>query len=414
MRISKAHYWIEVRVNAVPTLANKQDCCGCAACFNTCAFNAIVMEADETGFLYPVVNIDNCKSCNLCEKACPALSPLQYAKIIEEENQPHAYVAQHTNEEIRRQSTSGGAFTAIAEAIIMLGGVVFGASMDGGFVVRHTYTETIADLEKFRNSKYVQSEIGNSFRQCKAFLENGRWVCFSGTPCQIHGLKKYINSDFSKLITVDIVCHSVPSPLIFEKYMELQMEKNPAINKVVFRDKTWGYSYSTMALYNQNADTTKCIYRRGSESDLWFRSFLPGLCDRENCYNCSYQEYPRQSDITIWDCFTVADINPDFDDNKGTTSVVAWTEKGNNILIDNKNLKIYEVPVEIFTNKINREVHKKLAIDRETMYRDAHNITAKDFFNKYRPETIKIKVKKSARKLLRIVGLYNIVKKHMK
>ena len=390
----------------MPKLAKNIDCCGCAACFNACKMQAISMVANEAGFLYPKIITDKCVECHMCEKACPAIKCDDFFINYK----PRAFIGQHRDDNVRKQSTSGGIFTAIAEVIIGKGGVVFGASMDEEFVVKHTFVETINDLSKFRNSKYVQSKIGDSFKKCEEFLKNDRWVCFSGTPCQIHGLKRFLVEDYNKLITVDIVCHSVPSPYIFEKYIELQKSKYPNINKLVFRDKSWGYSYSTMAIY----ENEKCLYRSGSESDLWFRSFLPGLCDRENCYNCRYQTWPRIADITIWDCFAVGKIDKDFDDNKGTTSIMTWTPKGTMIIKEFSNLaKTKEVSPDLFKNKILREKNKKVSVDREHLYKDASMMTPEEFFNKYRPVTFKVKFKHIAKRLLYITGLYSFVKNIM-
>jgi len=393
----------------MPRLAKKNECCGCAACYSICEFAAIEIKPDETGFLYPIINTEKCKNCNMCERSCPVISPLKTKNEVN--SYTKAFIIQHKNEYVRKQSTSGGAFSAIAEAIISLGGVVFGASMEEGFIVKHTYSETLDNLSKFRNSKYVQSEIGESYKQCKEFLLEGRWACFSGTPCQINGLLKYLNKKYDRLITIDIVCHSVPSPLIFRKYMELQQKKYPNAERIVFRDKELGYSYSTMAIYDKNS---VCLYRRGSESDLWFRSFLPGLCDRENCYCCTFQEYPRISDITIWDCFAVKDIHPEYDDNLGTTSAISWSKKGFDLIVKNDSIRIKEVPINLFIQKIKREHNIKLDINRKEMYIDARLLSADQFFKKYRNESIIIKLRRISRELLFKSGFYNFVKSHIK
>ena len=388
-------------------LASEKECCGCAACFNICPKEAISMKSNESGFLYPEINVDKCIQCGACESACPVLDELK--PIIK--TQPSACLIQHTDDRIRKESTSGGAFTAIAEVVISKGGIVFGAAMQEDFVVRHCCVEKKEGLSIFRNSKYVQSEIGDSYRRAKKYLLLDRWVLFSGTPCQIHGLLKYLGKKYDKLITVDLVCHSVPSPAVFAKYLELQLEKYPDINKIMFRDKTRGYDYSTMAFYKVDSNgNEKCLYRKGSESDLWFRSFLPGLCDRENCYQCIFQEYPRCSDITIWDCFTVKKLYPEFDDNKGTTSVVIWTEIGKKIIYESETIRKYDLPVDVFLSKINREKFKKLKINRDEMYRDLKILTAKDFFDKYRKATLKIKLKGIVREILYYTGLQSIAK----
>ena len=387
----------------MPELANKNLCCGCAACFNACPKNAIEMKADETGFLYPAIDEKVCINCKKCETVCPALNPIE-----NKDCSPHAYVGINKDILIRKESTSGGIFTAIAEFVINQGGAIFGAAMDGNFVVRHKYVQSVEELAEFRNSKYVQSEISNTYQQCRDFLRTGKLVCFSGTPCQIQGLLKFLEKKYDNLITVDIVCHSVPSPLIFQKYMSLQKKKYPSINKVVFRDKAWGYSYSTMALY----EDSKCLYRQGSEADLWYRSFLPGLCDRENCYSCKYQSWPRASDITIWDCFVVDKLEKRFDDNHGATSIMVWTPKGLNVIESiRNNADITEIDPSFYKRKIEREVDKKLNVDRGQMYLDAVRMEPEEFFEKYRPVTGKVRAKIFVKNALRKLGLINFAKK---
>jgi coenzyme F420-reducing hydrogenase beta subunit len=387
------------------TLAKKEDCCGGAACYNACNNNAIKMIANEAGFLYPEIDSRVCKECDLCTKVCPAIRDEPSSKSIDVEK---AYVVRNKELAIVKQSTSGGAFSAIASLVIRLGGVVFGAAMDTDFKVYHRYVDSIEDIGRFRNSKYVQSKIGNCYKECKEFLSVGRYVCFSGTPCQIAGLHSFLGREYEKLITVDIVCHSVPSPAVFEKYMELQKQKYPSTQKVVFRDKEWGYSYSTMALYDKDS---RCLYRRGSESDLWFRSFLPGLCDRENCYHCAYQQYPRESDITIWDCFNVRELAPEFDDNLGATSVMTWSSKGMRCIEQNNELIVHEVPSNTFTNKIEREKDVKINLDRKQLYSDLREMTPRDFFVKYRKEGALITLKRILRVAMLKVGIYDAAKK---
>lgn len=388
----------------MPKLAEYNLCTGCAACANKCGRNAIKMEEDATGFLYPVVSADLCTECGLCQSACPIETPLNLM-----DKTPSAFVAQHKDEKILRESTSGGAFTGIAEYVIANGGVVFGAAYADEYVVKHTYVDNLDDIFKFRNSKYVQSEIGDSYKKVREFLRKDRLVCFSGTPCQIHGLLAYLgNSKTEKLITVDLVCHCVPSPLIFRKYLEYQKTSLGDFDRLVFRDKGRGYSYSTMAIYKDDY----CVYRRGSESDRWFRAFLHGMCDRPSCGNCKAQSWPRQSDVTIWDCFVIDKIEPDFDHNKGTTNIVTWTEKGKRIFENATSMKVRQLPPEQFKHKIEREHFSDLmTINSEEMYADAHSMSSEEFFNKYLPETATIKIKKVLRESLYVTGIYNIVKK---
>lgn len=389
----------------MPTLAEKDKCTGCAACYNKCAKDAITMQADITGFLFPVVNKALCIECGSCTKACPVLQDVE--PIIQAPQA--AFVLRHKDEVIRRESTSGGAFTAIASAIIDRGGVVFGAAFNDEMKVVHCYVDNVQALKKFRNSKYVQSEIRDTFIEVKNFLKNDKWVCYSGTPCQIHGLLKYLSgTNQNKLVTVDLVCHCVPSPLIFQKYLDFQKKKQGDFNGLVFRDKGRGYSYSTMALYKDG----KCTYRNGSESDVWFRAFLHGFCDRDSCNDCRFQNWPRQSDLTIWDCFTVRSLAPRMDDNKGATSVIAWSEKGADIIKGHKDLDIEEIEPTLYKKKIDREHFDDLmSIDKEQMYQDAHTLDSESFFNKYLPNSLLIRVKRLMRLFLYRTGLYNMVKR---
>lgn len=389
----------------MPILATKTLCSGCAACMNKCPKKAIEMRADSTGFLFPIVSTDVCVECGACTKSCPIITKVK----IESPKEIHAYIMQNSNEEIRAESTSGGAFTSIAEIIIDRGGVVFGAAFTSGFVVKHRYVENKTDLTLFRNSKYVQSEIGNTYQKVKEFLKCDRWVCFSGTPCQIHGLLGFLATmSKEKLITVDFVCHCVPSPLIFSKYIDYQKKHIGNFDRIVFRDKKLGYSYSTMALYKGG----KCEYRNGSESDLWFRAFLHGFCDRDSCNSCVAQEWPRYSDITIWDCFVVRGIDKSFDDNLGTTSVVTWSDKGHDIIFECKNTKKKEVDPSIFRHKIEREHFDDLmTVNKVRMYEDAHNMDSDSFFAKYLQNTPRVRIKRILRMFLFQFGLYNIVKR---
>ena len=173
-------------------IKDKKDCVGCTACTEICPKKCIKMKPDEEGFLYPVVDKSGCVECNACNTVCPIQNP-----VTEEEKPQKAYLVQHSNEKVRLDSSAGGAFTAIATVVLQKGGVVFGAAYDENFHVQHTYVETVDELKKFRNSKYVQSELGDSFHMVKDFLQKGRWVCFSGTPCQIEGLSKFLRKRFS-------------------------------------------------------------------------------------------------------------------------------------------------------------------------------------------------------------------------
>ena len=204
-------------VNSMISVTNKQNCTGCYACSSICPVAAITMEVDNEGFWYPVVNHSKCTRCGLCTKACPIIETAPHGSLNESE--PEAYAAYYTDDQVRLQSSSGGLFTLLAETVISSGGVVFGARFDEDFNVIHDCVEKIEHLYELRGSKYVQSRIGNTFKQVRGFLECDRLVMFTGTPCQISGLKHYLGRDYDNLICQDIICHGVPSPKVWAKYI---------------------------------------------------------------------------------------------------------------------------------------------------------------------------------------------------
>lgn len=214
---------------------------GCGACYSICPRNCISMVEDEEGFLYPKVDTDSCVACGLCEQTCP---------LNDKNNNKHGVIQseiiQNKDLEILQQSTSGGAFTPIARWALERGGVVFGVAMDtDSYFVKHIKAEREEELNKFRNSKYVQSYVGDSLKEAKQELQKGRLVCFSGTPCQIQGLKNYLHKDYENLITVDVVCRGVPSPGVWKSYSSYLKQKGN-LKGIRFRDKSLGYQYSTM------------------------------------------------------------------------------------------------------------------------------------------------------------------------
>ena len=391
----------------MPKLVESNKCCGCAACANRCAKGAIAMLPNEEGFLHPTVNTLLCVECGMCEKACPGLLP---AVDMEKSLTPRAYIIQHKDETIRYQSTSGGAFSAIAESIIRRG-VIFGAIMTENLTVRHGYVETKEELARFRNSKYVQSEIGDCYKEAKRFLTEGRFVCFSGTPCQINGLYKFLGREYDNLIAVDVVCKSVPSPLVFEKYVEYKRQKEKRISDIVFRDKKRGFLYCTMAHYGSHEArvAARDQYRRGSESDEWLRLFLSGQISRRSCMTCPYQTKERVGDFTLGDIWETG--NSSFDDNKGTTLIHVWTQKGLDLLNSIQNeIKCVPYPFEK-SRGAERNVVMKVKPNRESLFEDVNKLTPEEFFRKYAPYNAKVKVKNYLRFVLWKLDLQTLVRR---
>lgn len=392
----------------MPNLVNWEQCCGCGACANKCPKQAISMQPNHEGFLHPVVDVEMCVECGTCEKVCPGLLAAQNIDA-----KPVAYIVQHKDDVVRYQSTSGGAFTAIAEEVIRRGGVVFGAVMTDDLAVKHTFVSDIKELAKFRNSKYVQSEIGDCYALAKKFLNEGQYVCFSGTPCQINGLYKYLGKDDEKLIAIDVVCKSVPSPLVFKKYVEFRRSKEGNLTDVVFRDKKRGFLYCTMAHYLSSEDrkAAKDVYRRGSESDEWLRMFLSGKISRHSCMTCPYQTAQRVGDFTLGDIWETGKAT--LDDNKGTTLVHVWTKKGADFLDSIKtNIRIESYPIEK-SRGVERTNILKVLPNRNQLFEDANSMAPDAFFTKYAPYTMKVRLKNASRYLLWRLGLQNLVR-HVK
>ena len=390
-------------------LPRKKDCCGCAACANVCELSCITMKPDITGFEYPEIDFKRCVGCGRCERACPALISRQN-KNSNSKPVIHA-VAQHRVEEILRQTTSGGAFAGMAEYVVQNGGVVYGASLGKSFVVGHIRVETAEDLALLRGSKYCQSRVGISYRMARDDLEAGRTVLFSGTPCQVSGLKRFLGKEYQNLYTVDVVCRAVPSPKIFQKYVQLRRREFDRLDRLTFRDKGLGYSYPTLAVYGEKRGKAK-IYRRGKESDEWYRLFFGGYCNRESCYGCTWQSGARESDITLWDCFRVYRLAPSMDNDLGATNAAVWTDKGKNLLTEAKGfLYVREVESSAELRHLERNNRALVRRDSVQFYSDVDAMSPEDFFQKYAPNNLKAKGMNLLRKASMKLGVYQGVRK---
>lgn len=389
-------------------IKDKKECSGCAACANICPKSCIEMREDEEGFLYPAVNQKSCIKCNACGRVCPILNYKKNCNDFEK----RAAIVQHKNREVCNQSTAGGAFTGIAEYTIKNGGVVFGVEMQADYSVRHIYVEKREELVKFRNSKYVQSKVGDSYQQVKKFLDSGRLVCFSGTPCQVEGLRHFLNKEYKNLILVDVVCRAVPSPGVWRKYIAMEIEKCGQLKSVRFRDKALGYQYSTMELTDENGK----IYRGGIESQPWLRMFFSGMIIRPSCTDCRFRSQNRNSDFTIWDCFNVYRIDKKFDENIGTTRILIHTAKGKDIFDHiKKEFEYKEISVDLAVKDVQELVYSPAVHKRkEEFFLDFESMTMDDLLHKYFPETIEVKLKKYIRLVLNRVGLDTALKHFLK
>lgn len=309
-------------------ITDKSQCCGCTACASICAHDAITMQPDKEGFLYPRVDINKCVDCGLCVKVCPVLN----RKIVDNTPNQIAYKALRIKDrKLLETSSSGGAFIAVASYVINHGGVVCGAKYTEDAVVIHDFAETLEDVKRFMGSKYSQSDIRGIYRKTKEYLRDGRLVLFTGTPCQVHGLRLYLRKQYENLITVDLICHSVPSPMIFKDYINFCSSKlGGKVNAIDMRYKqTYGWSHRFAYRFHfENGKQT--IEPRTVEN--WGRLFFSRLIDRPSCYECKYTNYNRCGDLTIADFWDDDNFRPDIRSKEGTSLCLVNTEIGIKIL----------------------------------------------------------------------------------
>lgn len=382
------------------------NCSGCSACAAVCPNDCIEMKIDKEGFPYPSVHQETCINCDACNCVCPIINRTEETPFHQD-----GYVVQNKDEKVLRESTAGGAFTAIAKCVLNRHGVVFGATLLEDFSVHHVWVDNENDLYKFRNSKYIQSIMGSAFRSVKSFLKEGRMVCFSGTPCQVEGLKHYLGKEYDNLITVDVVCRAIPSPMVFKKYIELQNKRfGSTVVDVTFRDKYYGYKYSTM---NITTDKNQGNYHQGVESDPWLRAFFSGMCNRPSCYNCQFKKRYRISDFTMWDCFNIGRFSRELDDDRGATRLLIHTDKGRKIFAEiSEDLKYKKIEPEKIIEGTTEMTHSvSYNSEREKFMQDATVLDAEDLFNKYFPNSIKATAEHLIRMICLRLRIYSIVKK---
>ena len=357
-------------------IIEKKDCMGCYACFNICPQNAITMQEDEKGFKYPIIDKEKCIKCGLCKKVCPVINQT----IIK--NTPQAYAIINKDNYVRETSSSGGCFSLIAEYIIENGGVVFGATFDENWRVKHTWIENIEKIKMFRGSKYLQSTIGDTYKRAKEFLDKGRKVLFTGTPCQIEGLKSYLRKDYDNLYTQDIICHGVPSPKVHDKYLEYQKNKFNAkkIKRIEHRNKENGWKE-----YNVKIEFDNAIYKEEHNKDLFIQAFLRDTILRDSCYNCHFKKENRMSDITLADFWGIEQVKSSMNDNKGTSLVILNSKKGNEMFDAIKDkIKFEKVNFEDAI-KYNPSMIKSANMDkkREEFFKNLNNMRFDKLVQKY-------------------------------
>lgn len=350
-------------------IVRKEDCVGCNACVQRCPKTCISMEADEQGFLYPKVDLDRCIDCHLCEKVCPVINQSEPRKPL------GTYAAKNKDAEIQRQSSSGGVFFALAEKIIEDGGVVFGARFDENWEVIHDFAESHEQVKAFLGSKYVQSKIGNTYSQAEAFLKEERKVLFSGTPCQIAGLRLFLKKDYGDiLILVDTACHGVPSPMIWKEFLIENSKNNGysinSIYDISFRDKRNGWDKYGMRI----------VYKKNGRQNEWFcpltenvfmNGFLNDLYLRPSCYACPAKCGKSHSDMMLADFWGLRNAYPSYYKEGYYSLILVKSLKGKRVLQCTRHISFCEANYKhalAGNPSIERSINKPKSYDKFWFY----------------------------------------------
>lgn len=317
----------------------KVDCSGCSACYSICPTGAILMEPDEEGFLYPVIDQELCIDCNRCVDTCPLIKDGSY----KEETPPEFFVAKHKSEDVLMKSTSGGIFTALSDTVLRKGGVVYGVDFDEDFYVLHRRAENFEERNRMRISKYVQSDMNDVFNDIKNDLKNNKIVLFTGTPCQNSGLRGFMGNSplIENLYLCDLICHSIPSPLIWEDYKTLlEKEFGGKLTDIQFRSKIVDWS-------RENSNKT-FHFTTSNSQDIHFDEryyqlfFGEKTIMRPSCEQCHFTDIHRASDITIADYWGIEKYAPQWMDKKGVSVILVNNLKGAELLKECREELYYE------------------------------------------------------------------------
>lgn len=391
---------------------DKTKCTGCFACADACPVDAIRPLEDMDGFLRPHVVMDACVNCGRCMKVCPALSDRKtvlFGEYAKSGGRVTAYAAASKNEEEKKKSASGGIFPLLARAVIKNGGAIVGAVYCDGFrSVRHIMIEDERDIEKMQSSKYAQSDVRGIYKKVKALLEAGRMVLFTGTPCQAAGLDSYLGeTDRSGLIIADLFCHGVSSPGSYRQYID-EIADGRKVTGVDLRDKENGWDEYGVRIRFEEGDDYFSPFRE----DPFIIPFIRNVSLRESCYHCRHKGFPRKSDLTLGDCWTIDSLFPDMNDHRGVSVIFANTEKGKLLLKDvSKQMEMREISFEKVCD-LYEWSGKPVARPkgRNTYFVDAHVVGMKKAAEYFKEPPAKENMMNAIREAAKKCGVYGILR----
>ena len=374
-------------------ILEKSRCTGCSACASICPKGAIKLVEDNEGFKHPEIDQSKCINCGLCKRTCPVLNTEENSSLN------RCYVAYNKNNEMKKTSSSGGIFDAIARKVLSDNGIVIGAAFNDNMELEHIALEKIDDLEKLKGSKYLQSNINNMFSYIKEKI-NDKKILFVGTPCQVAGLHAYLKKDYDNLICIDLFCHGVPSPKLFNKYIkELEDDNSSKVVKYNFRDKKTGWdTYSNIASFENDNEISEL-----QSNNSYMRLFLSDIALRESCYNCNFKIGNKYSDITLGDFWGVQKYYPEMYSKNGVSAIIINTEKGKLIFesisndLEYKECKLEEIEDGNPSLKSSGKYPKK----RKEFFENIDNLSIKRLEKKYASVSLIKKIKGKIKRIIK-------------
>lgn len=368
----------------------KNTCNGCGVCSLVCPVKAIEMKEDGEGFLYPEIDRNKCVNCNKCRKVC--------SNTVSQNNYSiKAYATKNKNDIERKNSTSGGMFKILSKYIIEKNGVIFGVKFNKNMKAVHDYAENLEECKEFSYSKYVRSDLNNSYKKVKKFLEEGRFVLFTGTPCQVQGLRNFLGKDNKKLILCEIVCHANPSPKVLEMYLKNhEIKSGKKIKNIYFRSKDIEMNNGPYIEFEDNTKLQESLYNKAFTVEQ--------LINRPSCHNCKFVDENRKADFTIGDFWGVEKIFPDFSDKDGISLLTVNTKKASEVFEEIKEKMYYRETTLELAFRNNHNCNMPISKNRDRFFKgieenriNENNII--EYMYKYTKESIYLKIKRKIKRI---------------